>query len=326
MRTGVPLIDFSNLDVKVKTAYHWVRQTRVQYKKRGGYKKRTLTPDQIEIILTWFEADCQMTLKQAADRISQDFGKSVSTSTVGNYLDGHLMTFKKVHKMPLSLNSEENKSKRRDLCLKLAEHHRDGREIIFMDETNFNLFCKRTKGWARRGDRATMTLPNSKGPNLHLISGFTSTALVGFTTRRGSFKADDADEWLRQLLRDRAEDHDLSNVVIICDNAPCHSHFERVISEQEFSGTELLRLAPYSCMLNPIENIWSKVKNYVKTSLANPPVSFDMTLGEQRMRHLEQVVQIAVNQVTMQDCLRCYNHSLSLHPPALAMQDMQVGV
>lgn len=44
----------------------------------------------------------------------------------------------------------------------------------------------------------------------------------------------------------------LSEVVLICDNAPVHSRFEEAAEEH---GIELLPLGPYSPMLNPIENI-----------------------------------------------------------------------
>ena len=56
-------------------------------------------------------------------------------------------------------------------------------------------------------------------------------------------------------------------VVIVLDNAPCHSHIEEVLAD-EFRRNHVLRLAPYSPMLNPIENIWSVVKADVKSNLA----------------------------------------------------------
>ncbi len=56
----------------------------------------------------------------------------------------------------------------------------------------------------------------------------------------------------------------ISKVVLEIDNAPCHSGIEEILSKPEFSGNVILRLGPYSPMLNPIESIWSVLKSEVK--------------------------------------------------------------
>ena len=55
---------------------------------------------------------------------------------------------------------------------------------------------------------------------------------------------------------------------MVVDNALCHSNIEEVFSEEEFLGCEVLRLGPYSPMFNPIEQVWSLIKAYVKQELA----------------------------------------------------------
>lgn len=59
--------------------------------------------------------------------------------------------------------------------MSLCEYIQNDKKVIYMDETNFYLFCKKKQ---RIGDRIVITLPNSLGPNLHLISGITTTELV----------------------------------------------------------------------------------------------------------------------------------------------------
>ena len=60
---------------------------------------------------------------------------------------------------------------------------------------------------------------------------------------------------------------------MVVDNAPCHLNIEEVFSEEEFLGCEVLRLGPYSPMFNPIEQVWSLIKAYVKQELAAKIVS-----------------------------------------------------
>ncbi len=57
-------------------------------------------------------------------------------------------------------------------------------------------------------------------------------------------------------------------MILVIDNAPCHSQVELVLAENEFKEHKILRLAPYSPMLNPIESVWAYIKAEVKISLA----------------------------------------------------------
>ena len=79
---------------------------------------------------------------------------------------------------------------------------------------------------------------------------------------------------------------------MVVDNAPCHSNIEEVFSE-EFLGCEVLRLGPYSPMFNPIEQVWSLIKAYVKQELAAKIVIIlamerrdGLSITEQRARAL----------------------------------------
>ena len=76
----------------------------------------------------------------------------------------------------------------------------------------------------------------------------------------------------------------LVDLVIIADNAPCHRSLENMLTN---TPAKLLRWAPYSPMLNPIESIWSKVKTYVKGHLGIPEVT-PPGVVEQRLVHFRE--------------------------------------
>ena len=220
------------------------------------------------------------------------------------------------------MNSMENKIKCAAYVRSLNAHIQSGKQIVWIDETNFNLFCRRTRGRARVGNRAVQVLPASKGPNIHVIGGISAAGVVIMERRRGSFTTDAANAWMTSLLEHWVNGgNHLDDLVIVCDNAPCHSRLENVIAG---SGATLLRLAPYSPMLNPIESIWSKVKAHVKLNLRNPPVA-GPGVGQQRLVHLENIIDNAKNTVVGGGCARAAQHSTIFHAAALAMEDMQVG-
>jgi transposase len=213
------------------------------------------------------------------------------------------------------------------------EHAADGKVIIFMDETNFNLFCRRSKGRSRRGTRAVVKLPNSKGPNLHIIGGMTRTGDLFWERRRGAFRIEQCKEWIQRCIAFFIEKgHQPQDILLVLDNAPVHSQVENVILNQ-YAGTTCLRLAPYSPMLNPIESIWSVVKSHVRRNMreqyqiliTGDPLGI-LTLSEFRLRFLEQAADAAMGHISRAMCREAYGHVHQCYPNALDLLDMPVGV
>jgi len=108
-------------------------------KKRRGKKPKTLTEAEIDVIISWIEQDSAITLKEVKRKINQDLRKEVSVSTIGNYLEGRHYTMKNSHYQPATMNSEENRAKRSEYVRLLNNFIRQGKQIIWIDETNFNL-------------------------------------------------------------------------------------------------------------------------------------------------------------------------------------------
>ena len=118
-----------------------------------------------------------------------------------NWLDGMLYTVKDVRSVVVNINLPINKEKRADYVSKLFDARSSGRTIVWVDETNFNLYCKRREGRSKVGTRASVLLPASKGANLHCIGAMTSTAIVKFSTHRRAFKNAECSNWITELCR-----------------------------------------------------------------------------------------------------------------------------
>ncbi|RHY19189.1 hypothetical protein DYB32_010275 [Aphanomyces invadans] len=113
--------------------------------------------------------------------------------------------------------------------------------------------------------RVTVVLPPSKGPNFQVQCAVSAEqGLVCNKLERGSIKMEQNAEFIEdvyQLVKrsDTWRDHFAGKcIVIVLDNAPAHSQTEsRVVQHDDMS---LLRLGPYSLMLNPIESCFSVFK------------------------------------------------------------------
>ena len=121
------------------------------------------------------EEDQGITLKALKERILADFQLNVAISTIHNYLEGRLLMLKKVHYIVADANNARNQAALRvEYVQAISAHMRDNKTIIWMDETNVNLYCRRTQGRAPADQRAAVALPGSKGPNVHVIGAITN--------------------------------------------------------------------------------------------------------------------------------------------------------
>ena len=148
------------------------------------------------------------------------------------------------------------------------------------------------------------------------------------TKSRVSFHSASAREWMQSVFDQWVLlGNTLEELVVVCDNAPCHSRLDSLF---EASAATLLRLGSYSPMLNSVEttylieilffllslsslrerienfkikslwHIWSKIKTKVKSSILIPPVE-PPGVGEQRLAYLEQAIDEAILTITNGD-------------------------
>ena len=90
--------------------------------------------------------------------------------------------------------------------------------------------------------------------------------------------------------------HDLNNfLTVVMGNLRPH-HSPRVRELIEAAGCRALYLPPYSPDLNPIENMWSKVKGHLRSAAARTCDA------------LQQAVTDALNAVTPDDCRGFFRH------------------
>jgi transposase len=319
-------------EVPYKTAYNWLTSGCQKYKKRGGARSKKIMEQHINSVLMWLQEDCQLTLMELCNRLEVQHDVTVSQQALSKHLDGRLFTTKKVHYMPHGINTEVNKQLRCEYVRDMMEYETLGKIPIFLDETNFNLFCRRSIGRSPRGKRAVVKMPNSKGPNLHIIGGMSATGDFYWERRRGAFLKEACMEWVRRcleyyIIKGLTPDQ----IVFVFDNAPVHSGLENMLQEPLFAGVNMLRLAPYSAMLNPIEHVWSEVKTrlseYMRQHLAISLEGYDnLTLSESRLRILENAADQAMTGVSAEKCRNVCDHVQDMYPRALDMEDMLVGV
>ncbi|OAF66271.1 hypothetical protein A3Q56_06008 [Intoshia linei] len=139
-----------------------------------------------------------------------------------------------------------------------------------------------------------------------------ASRIFNFKTHRGSFKGDDCNDWLRSLI-DQCTEMGVISLTFVIENAPVHSKLESVIRIGE--DAEIIRLAPYSYLLNPLELSWSCFKNEVKIKLRDEMPHMiayrrinGISICEYRMRILERIANEAIYVLISLKLLHFSNH------------------
>lgn len=160
----------------------------------------------------------------------------------------------------------------------------DARRLVFLDEagakTNMTRLRARTKGGARAYDQT----PSGHWSTTTMISalrldGQTACMVLPGATDRAAFV-----QYVRHVLAPTLRPGD----VVVMDNLS--SHKDPLVREIiEACQARLIYLPPYSPDLNPIEKMWSKIKEALRSAKARTEEA------------LLEAIRWALEQVTPQD-------------------------
>ncbi|KAE9219708.1 hypothetical protein PF005_g7755 [Phytophthora fragariae] len=250
----------------------------------------------VGFLLEQLRYDPDLTLRQLADRLENEMGVRVAPQTIKNHVDAACFTMKQLHKELQYMNTSVNKEKRRDYLVSLQEYQAAGKVILYMDETNFNLWSTRTRGRSLKGKRAVKKVFAGGGQNMHVIACISEHALVYFETRFGSNRYTNTNDFVRGLLRHVAQQGEisLSDVVLVLDNAPCHCRAEAFMRERRLD------------------------------ILAVPE---GVTMKDHRQSFLHEAAHLYMPQAASTvNCRAFYRHTLRFHFMVSNMDDMPVGM
>ncbi|NEQ47049.1 MAG: IS630 family transposase [Leptolyngbya sp. SIOISBB] len=165
-------------------------------------------------------------------------------------------------------------------------------DLVFLDETGVNLAMVSLYARAQRGQRAYAQQPKGRGKNLTILGAMSLKAgfLEGLSFSGGM--TGDLFLWFIETLLCPLL---WTGAVVVMDNLPAHK-VEGVKQAIEAVGVRLLYLAPYSPDLNPIENLWSKLKGHLRAVEARTAEA------------LHQAIAQGLSLITLQDVRNWFTH------------------
>ncbi len=199
--------------------------------------------------------DQSLTQHGISTKIEETHGSMLKQPQVCKLLKKAGLTRKRLKKKAAVVNTESHAIKVREYARGFLAFR--SREILFLDETGFNLHTSINYGYSEVGISPVTYVPPSKGQNLSACCIISQSGLIHYKLIDGGFNGTTFMDYLVELSNNRILK---SGVVLVLDNAPIH----KTIVVREFLeriGVIVSFLPPYSPDFNPIENFFSSVKS-----------------------------------------------------------------
>jgi transposase len=157
--------------------------------------------------------------------------------------------------------------------------------LVFVDESGANTKMTRLQGRALGGQRLLARIPHGHYQTSTLISGLRLGGPCAPWLFGGSMNGEMFLAWVRQGLAPTLRAGD----VVILDNLATHK-IRGVRDALAAVGARLLYLPPYSPDFNPIEPMWSKIKQILRSH------------APRTENELLQAANTAFNSISTADC------------------------
>lgn len=151
--------------------------------------------------------------------------------------------------------------------------------LVFLDESGFSTNMARRLGRSPRGKRLVAAVPHGHWTMSTLVAGLRMGGIVAPLMIDHPMNGITFRAYVEQHLAPTLSRGD----IVICDNLQCHKS-PAVRAAIEVRGAELRFLPPYSPDLNPIEQVFAKLKALIRAAEPRDVETLWDTIGQSLAR------------------------------------------
>jgi transposase len=151
----------------------------------------------------------------------------------------------------------------------------DAKRLVFLDETWASTSMTRSYGRCPQGQRLVMAVAHGHWKTTTFVAALRLEGLTAPTVVDGAMTGDVFAAYVQQQLVPTLKPGD----VVVMDNLSSHKR-AAVRQAIEGAGAELHYLPPYSPDLNPIEQVFSKLKAKLRAAAKRTVSDLESYLGE----------------------------------------------
>jgi transposase len=164
-------------------------------------------------------------------------------------------------------------------------------QLVFLDESGLRLGAPTRYGWAKSGQKALGQAIHGAWKNITMLGAIGLDGFRGFMNIESGTSSDVFRAFIEHELVPRLKPGDC----VVMDNLAAHRD-GRALTAIEKAGATVLFLPPYSPEFNPIEKLWSKLKEFVRRQSTDSRDSFDAAVAR------------AMASITSSDLLGWFRH------------------
>ncbi len=245
-------------DVSVASVVKWtqrVKESGSAAAKPMGGKRPFLLETERDWLLARLDEKPDLTLHALRDEL-RERGVAVSCDTLWRFLKRQEISFKKTL---FAAEQDRPDVARRRLRWKKYQARIDPSRLVFIDETWAKTNMTRTRGWRRRGKPLVAKVPHGHWKTLTFLAALRHDAITAPFVLDGPINGEAFLAYVEQILVSTLKPGD----VVVMDNLG--SHKNRAIRKAiRAAGARLVFLPPYSPDLNPIEQVFAKLKTLLR--------------------------------------------------------------
>jgi len=249
-----------------------------------------ITPEGKIYLQLLLSEEVDLTLEELRNRYEEAYGIRVSIGTMYNTLERLNITRKKKTFSDPKKSTSEVEVKKEIYDKKLEEIEPEKR--FYLDETGSCLNMTPLYGRSRQGKRVYDKKPTNSGTRVNTVAILSEEGIKAQYNYTDSLTAELFIFYLATFVLPILID----GQTVILDNHPVH-HAKIVQNYLKQNNIKFLYLPPYSPELNPIEEAFSKIKQYIKKQKAR---TVDKLLN---------VIKEALNTITRNDVNGYFNHA-----------------
>ena len=151
----------------------------------------------------------------------------------------------------------------------------DREQLVFVDESGSHIALTPLYGWAPKGQRAYGAAPRNRGHNTTILGALSWQGVQAAMLLEGAADGLAFEAFLEHCLVPTL----VAGQIVVLDNLSIHKSV-RVQAMIEKCGCQLLFLPPYSPDFSPIEQMWSKLKQYLRRCAARTKAALDAAIAQ----------------------------------------------
>ena len=254
--------------VSVASAVRWSQLWRakdgdVRPGKMGGHRKRILEPHRAWV-MERIAREPEVTLRELAAELT-GLGTPVGYSAMRNFVHREGLSFKTT-----LLPSEQDRPDvaRHRLRWKKYQGRLDPKRLVFIDETWAKTNMAPLRGWGARGERLRAKAPYGHWKTMTFLAALRHDRIDAPFVFDGPINGEAFRLYVETQLIPTLGKGD----IVVLDNLGSHKG-KAVRKAIRAIGARLLFLPPYSPDLNPIEQVFSKLKHLMRRAAERDPIA-----------------------------------------------------